>query len=91
MADLRGSIYEIYSLEQLAGGCSAVHSLDPRVKIAGTLFYIAAVISFGRGELSGSRRFLYPAVALLADIPLAYSGGVAALPFASSRDILSVF
>lgn len=55
MTDLRGSVYEIYSLEQLAGGGSVIHALDPRAKILGTLFYIAAVVSFGRGELSASR------------------------------------
>ena len=95
MADLRGSIYEIYSLEQLAGGCSAIHFLDPRVKIAGTLFYIAAVISFGRGELSGLAPFVfYPAVALsLADIPfgMIFRRSLAALPFCLFAGISSLF
>ncbi|WP_455594524.1 hypothetical protein [Cloacibacillus porcorum] len=85
MTDLRGSVYEIYSLEQLAGGGSVIHALDPRAKILGTLFYIAAVVSFGRGELSALAPFvLYPAVALaLAGIPggMIFKRSLVALPF----------
>ena len=95
MADLRGSIYEIYSLEQLAGGGSVIHSLDARAKIAGTFFYLAAVISFSGRELSGLAPFvLSPAVVLsLAEVPVGmiFRRSLAALPFCLFAGISSVF
>ena len=95
MTDLRGSVYEIYSLEQLAGGGSVIHALDPRAKILGTLFYIAAVVSFGRGELSALAPFvLYPAVALaLAGIPgsMIFKRSLVALPFCLFAGLSSAF
>ncbi|MCD7876527.1 MAG: cobalt ECF transporter T component CbiQ [Cloacibacillus porcorum] len=95
MTDLRGSVYEIYSLEQLAGGGSVIHALDPRAKIVGTLFYIAAVVSFGRGELSALAPFvLYPAVALaLAGIPgsMIFKRSLVALPFCLFAGLSSAF
>ena len=47
-ADLKSKIQEIYSLEQLSGGDSAVHRLHPGAKLLVTLVYIVTVVSFDR-------------------------------------------
>ncbi|MDO5116835.1 MAG: cobalt ECF transporter T component CbiQ [Synergistaceae bacterium] len=95
MADLRASVYEIYSLEQLAGGGSVIHTLDARAKLAGTFFYIVSVMSFNRHELFGLAPFvLYPAVVLaLAGIPagMIFRRSLAALPFCLFAGISSLF
>lgn len=95
MADLRGSIFEFYSLEQLAGGTSVLHKLDTRAKIAGTFIYIIAVLSFRAGEISGMTPFvLYPAIAIpLADIPqgMILKRCAVALPFCLFAGLSSLF
>lgn len=95
MADLRGSIFEFYSLEQLASGSSILHKLDSRAKIVGTFVYIIAILSFRAGKISGMIPFvLYPAIAIpLADIPpgMILKRCAAALPFCLFAGLSSLF
>ena len=71
MADIRSKLNEMYSLEQLAAGRTAVHRLHPAVKIIVTVIYILCVVSLERHSLGRLAPFLmYPAVVMAAaDIP----------------------
>jgi len=86
MTDIRSKVYEIYSLEQLASGNSAVHTLHPLVKIISTLVYVICVISFDRYALFALAPYsFYPFVVMaMADIPssLVFRRALLALPFA---------
>ena len=63
MADIKSKIQEIYSLEQLSGGRSAVHRLHPLVKLVSAFAYIVLVVSFKRAEFLRLVPFaFYPAV-----------------------------
>jgi len=54
---------EIYLMERLAQGTSALHCLHPRAKIVVTFCYLVAVVSFPRTEVLGLVSFfLYPAI-----------------------------
>lgn len=71
MADIRGKIDEIYSLEQLSAGETGIHRLHPLVKIVSTLLYILCLVSCGRYDLARLIPYiLYPSVVTaLAEIP----------------------
>ena len=85
MADIRSKLNEMYSLEQLAAGRTAVHRLHPAVKIIVTVIYILCVVSLERHSLGRLAPFLmYPAVVMAAaDIPyrMILPRAAAALPF----------
>ena len=85
MADIRSKLNEMYSLEQLAAGRTAVHRLHPAVKIIVTIIYIICVVSLERHALGRLAPFLiYPAVVMAAaDIPyrMIFPRAAAALPF----------
>lgn len=85
MADIRSKLNEMYSLEQLAAGRTAVHRLHPAVKIIVTVIYIICVVSLERHSLGRLAPFLiYPAVVMAAaDIPyrMILPRAAAALPF----------
>ena len=85
MADIRSKLNEMYSLEQLAAGRTAVHRLHPAVKIIVTVIYIICVVSLERHALGRLTPFLiYPAVIMAAaDIPyrMILPRAAAALPF----------
>lgn len=85
MADIRSKLNEMYSLEQLAAGRTAVHRLHPAVKIIVTVIYIICVVSLERHALGRLMPFLiYPAVVMAAaDIPyrMILPRAAAALPF----------
>lgn len=54
---------EMYMLEQLADGKTAIHRLHPMVKLVSTLFYIVVVISVGRYDFFTLIPFLfYPSI-----------------------------
>lgn len=95
MSDLRAALSDIYSLEELSGGTSAIHSIDARAKIAGSLFYIAVLLSFGRYELSALTPFLActAAASAAAGIPprLILKRSAAALPFCFFAAVSSLF
>ncbi len=63
MANFAGTSADLRSLELLAQGDSQVHRLHPLAKIASTVCFIAAVVSFGRYEIGAlAPYFFYPAV-----------------------------
>jgi len=45
---MKGTIPELYALEQLAGGNTCVHRLHPTVKLLATAVFIITVVSFDR-------------------------------------------
>ena len=45
---IKNKVQALYALEQLSGGNTCVHQLHPMVKLLSTLFFIFAVVSFGR-------------------------------------------
>ncbi len=65
-ADIRSKIQEIYSLEQLASGKSAVHDRHPLVKLVSAFCYIVLVVSFGRTEFRRLVPFIFYCVVLMA-------------------------
>ncbi len=71
MSDIRGKIAQIYSLEQLASGRSAVHRLHPLVKILSVLWFLVCVVSFDRYSFVRLAPYVFfPVVMIaLADIP----------------------
>lgn len=95
MPGLRAALSDICSLEELSEGHSALHAVDARAKIAGTVFYIAVLMSLGRYELSAAVPFaLYPAAAFAAaGIPagMILKRSAAALPFCLFAAASSVF
>lgn len=66
MANMRSKIQEIYALEQLSGGNSAVHQRHPLVKLMSTFVYIILVISFNRVEFGRLIPFVFYPVVLMA-------------------------
>lgn len=85
MAEIRGRVSALYSLEQLAAGDTVIHRLHPGVKLAVTLIYIVCVVSLERHALGRLAPFLlYPVVVMaMADIPaeMILTRSAAALPF----------
>lgn len=59
VADIRSKISEIYSLEQLSGGKTAVHRLHPGAKLIVTVCYIVTVISFNRFDFARMAPFVF--------------------------------
>lgn len=68
------SLFEIGTLDQLAGQDTSVHRLDPRAKLLTTLGFVVTVVSFNRYELSALMPFtLYPiAIAAAGQVPFGY-------------------
>ncbi|MDD3921721.1 MAG: cobalt ECF transporter T component CbiQ, partial [Eubacteriales bacterium] len=71
MADIRRTISEIYSLEQLAQGGTAIHRLHPLVKLLGCITYIVCVMSFSRTAVFRLAPYVfYPVLIMaLAEVP----------------------
>ncbi len=78
-------LYNIKKLEELAEKKTVIHGLHPLVKVLVTLFYIIAVISFNKYDLTGPLPLLvYQVVTvILAEIPAAtlVRRALTALPF----------
>lgn len=72
MADMRGKLYEIYSLEQLSSGSSGVHALHPLAKMVASLVYIICVVSFDRYALSRLVPYVFYPVILMATAGIPY-------------------
>ena len=85
MADIRGKINTLYSLEQLAAGDTAVHRVAPLPKLAVTLVYLVCVLSLDRYALARLAPYLfYPViVSALAEVPagMLLRRAAVALPF----------
>jgi cobalt/nickel transport system permease protein len=86
MAAIDGALLDFSRLDQLAGGDSSIHRLDPRAKVLATLVFLISVLSFGRYEISGMIPFfIFPAVLIGAgNLPAGYLAKKVALlcPFA---------
>lgn len=62
MGQTRNSFFDIVAMDALASGDSPLHRLDPRAKLATSLVFIVAVVSFDPRELFGLLPFcIYPA------------------------------
>ncbi|MBF0531357.1 MAG: cobalt ECF transporter T component CbiQ, partial [Deltaproteobacteria bacterium] len=86
MANNETSLWDISYLDTLSYRNTCIHRLDPRVKLLTTLFFIIAVISFDKYEISRLILFaVYPMVlVILGNLPVAYLGKkiLLATPFA---------
>ena len=74
MANLELAWRQIRRLDELASQKTAVHQLDPRIKLIVTFFYIITVISYSKYDLSGLLPLvLYPVFLIaLAELPFTY-------------------
>ena len=85
MADIRGKVNTLYSLEQLAAGDTVIHCVKPLPKLIVTLVYLVCVLSLDRFALARLAPYLfYPViVSALADVPvgLLLRRASVALPF----------
>lgn len=85
MADIRGKITEIYSLEQLSQKNTVMHRIHPLPKILVTMVYIICVMLQGRYNVFALAPFLfYPILTMaLGEIPFTMIGkrALIALPF----------
>lgn len=59
IAAIGNTISQLYTLEELAEGSTAVHRLHPMVKLLSTLLLIVVVVSVGRYELVGLTPYLF--------------------------------
>ncbi|MEJ2201984.1 MAG: cobalt ECF transporter T component CbiQ [Desulfuromonadaceae bacterium] len=71
MALIDSTLFDLGTLDTLAGGQSSIHRLDPRAKLITTLVFVATVVSFGKYEISALLPFLlFPLVLLhAAELP----------------------
>ena len=72
MSGLENTLYSLGALDRLAAGQSALHALDPRVKIMATLACIVTAMSYGPYDISG------PLPLVLYPVTLAALGGIPA-------------
>ncbi|QWV95486.1 cobalt ECF transporter T component CbiQ [Geomonas oryzisoli] len=95
MASVHGALLDLKRLDQLAGGDTPLHRLDPRAKVLATLVFIVCVVSFGRYELSALIPFFIFPVCLIAAgrLPAGYLATKVALvaPFAIAVGIGNPF
>ena len=86
MSKIESALLDIRGLDTLAAQDTPIHRLDPRAKVVTALAFIAAVVSFGKYDLSGLVPLIvYPvAMIALADLPPGYLLGklLIASPFA---------
>lgn len=84
-ADIKSKIQEIYKLEQLSGGKSAVHQRHPSVKLVSVFVFIVLVVSFDRAEFGRLVLFIFYPVILMAlsgtPWPIVLKRVALALPF----------
>ena len=85
-AVIEGALLELRQLDLLASGDSALHRLDPRLKLLAAFAFILSVVSFERYALSGLLPFFFVplAVCAMAGLPSLLVARKAALvlPFA---------
>ncbi len=95
MAGIDASFFDVGRLDRLARQDTAVHRLDPRVKLLTTLLFLVCVVSFGKYEISALLPFaLYPvALAGAGRVPLGYLGKrlLAVAPFAVLVGVFNPF
>jgi cobalt/nickel transport system permease protein len=85
MSKLTDSLNKIQSLEELADGKTVIHRIHPMAKMITTIFFLVAVISFDKYNISGLIPFfIYPILLMaLSEIPYrsVLSRLLIALPF----------
>ena len=85
MADLRGAIQEIYSLEQLSEQNTCIHRRHGLIKMLSALVFIVTVVSFDRYEIGRLIPYIFYPIVLagLSDTPWKLLGKriALALPF----------
>ena len=85
MSNIQNSIREMYALERLSSGCTAIHRLHPAAKLFSAVFFVVTVASFGRYAMLSLTPFaFYPAVMMaLSETPYAMllKRFLVALPF----------
>ncbi|GHU83534.1 cobalt ECF transporter T component CbiQ [Clostridia bacterium] len=95
MADIRNKIHQIYSLEQLSGGNTAVHLLHPMAKLLATIIFIVTVVSFGRYSFGAMLPYLFYSAIIMAVAEIPYSillkRVLIALPFCLFVGISNLF
>ncbi len=93
-ADIKSKIQEIYKLEQLSGGESAVHRRHPAVKLVSAFVFIVVVVSFDRAEFGRLVPFIFYPVILMAlsgtPWPIVLKRVALALPFVLLAGISNV-
>lgn len=74
MSRIEATFFDIGAMDAISRQETAVHRMDPRIKVLTTLVFIACVISFGKHDISALVPFLvYPLVlVILGDLPVAY-------------------
>lgn len=74
MVSIDDALLELKRLDRLASGDTPLHRLDPRAKVLATLFFLCAVVSFGRYELTALFPFFVFPVVLIAigNLPAGY-------------------
>jgi cobalt/nickel transport system permease protein len=74
MEKISADSFDIGYMDALASGTTALHRLDPRAKLLVTLFFITAVVSFNKYEVSALVPFaLYPVFLISAgELPPGY-------------------
>ena len=91
---MKNKIHELYALEQLAGGSTAVHRLHPLAKLLASTVYIVTVVSFDRYELGRLIPYIfYPMILMaLSETPYAmlFRRFLIALPFCLFAGISNV-
>lgn len=85
MPDIKKSILQIATLEELTHKDTPIHRLQPSVKLLTTVIYLVAIISYGHNQVSGLIPFIFYPVILMAlgEIPLKplFQRVLIALPF----------
>lgn len=65
MAKIESAFFDLGYLDTLAAQDTAIHRLDPRIKLVTTLVFVVCVVSFDKHEISALLPFfLFPAVLL---------------------------
>jgi len=72
MGNVTNTYYKMFIMDELAERNTAIYRINPVIKLAVTLTYIALVLSYGKYDISGLiPLFFYPVIVLAAgDIPL---------------------
>jgi cobalt/nickel transport system permease protein len=74
MTDIGSQLFDIGHMDSIAAGDSPMHRLDPRVKLAATLAFIVAVVSFDKYAISALIPFfIFPVVQIsMGGLPAGY-------------------
>lgn len=95
MAKIQSAFFDLSTLEALAGYTTAIHRLDPRIKVLTTALFVLAVVSFDKYTISAMLPFgLFLMVIIhAAEIPAGYLGKklLVVSPFAIMVGIFNPF